>query len=70
MNFGVYLAHGDAKLAWMRYTHGFGDGEWVDEGGELEDVQHRDGLARGVGSRLLGGRHLCMSCIWAKLRDP
>ncbi len=58
MHFGVDLAHGDAEFAGVRYAHGLGDGECVDEGGELKDVQHGHVLAGCVGDGLLGRRHL------------
>ncbi len=58
MDLGLYLTHGDAEFAGVRYAHGLGDGECVDKGGELEDVQHRDGLVWRVWGGLLGERHL------------
>ena len=58
MNFGVYLAHGDAELTWLRYSHGVGQRESIDEGSELKNVQHGHVFAWGVGDWLLSRRHL------------
>jgi hypothetical protein len=58
VDFSVYLAHGDAEFAWVRYSHGVWQRESIDEGRQLKNVQHGHVFAWGVGDWLLGSRHL------------